>query len=164
MPSLAVKNNDPLPFRPPRRNAKRRTLPLEDQPRERLLRSGGGVLSDAELLAVLLRRGICLDSLQLAQDLIYELGGLHGLIGADRRDLNLPGIGPAGRAVLLAAVELGRRLARSRMPRRDLLDQPEAVASYLGLRYGQADQEVMGALYLDVRKRLIREGDSGAAP
>ncbi len=35
-----------------------------------------------------------------AQDLIYELGGLHGLVGADRRDLDLPGIGPARRAVL----------------------------------------------------------------
>ncbi len=45
------------------------------------------------------------------------------------------------------------------MPRRDLLDRPDAVASYLSLRYAQEDQEVMGALYLDVRNRLILESD-----
>ncbi len=45
------------------------------------------------------------------------------------------------------------------MPRRDLLDRPDAVASYLGLRYSQGDQEKMGALYLDVRNRLIGESE-----
>ncbi len=91
--------------------------------------------------------------------LISQLEGIVGLIGAHQHDLDLPGIGPARRAVVLAAVELGRRLARCRMRRRNLLGRPDAVASYLSLRYAQEDQEVMGALYLDVRNRLIAEGD-----
>ncbi len=149
-----------LPFQPPRqRAAKTRRLPDEDQPSERILRYGGAALSDAELLSSLLMGGARLDTLEVAQKLICDLGGLGGLLRAREPDLVLPGIGPARRAALLAAVELSRRQARSRMPRRDLLDRPDAVASYLSLRYAQADQEVMGALYLDVRNRLIAEGD-----
>ena len=149
-----------LPFPRPRRQApKNRKLPDEDQPRERILSHGGSALSDAELLSCLLLGGARLDSLEAAQELICELGGLGGLLLARERDLVFSGIGPARRASLLAAVELSRRLARVRMPRRDLLDRPDSVASYLSLRYAQADQEVMGALYLDVRNRLIAEGD-----
>ncbi len=149
-----------LPFpQSSRRAAKKRRLPDEDQPRERMLHSGGAALSDAELLSCLLQGGAQLDALEAAQKLICDLEGLGGLLRARERDLILPGVGPARRAALLAAVELARRLARSRMPRRDLLDRPDAVASYLSLRYAQADQEVMGALYLDVRNRLIAEGD-----
>ncbi len=144
---------------PPRRAPKKRKLPDQDQPRERMLHSGCAALSDPELLSCLLLGGARLDALEVAQELICDLEGLGGLLRARERDLNYPGIGPARRAALLAAVELGRRLARSRMPRRDLLDRPNAVASYLSLRYAQADQEVMGALYLDVRNRLIAEGD-----
>ena len=149
-----------LPFKSQRQHApKGRTLPLEDQPAERMLRFGGTALSDSELLAVLLRGGASLEGIELAQRLICELGGLGGLLGAGQRDLSQPGIGKARSARLLAAVELARRLARCRIPRRDLLDCPEAVASYLSLRYAQEEQEVMGALYLDVRNRLISEGD-----
>ncbi len=144
---------------PPRQTGNRRKLPDEDQPRERIRRSGGASLSDAELLSSLMLGGARLDTLEVAQELICELGGLGGLLGARECDLTFRGIGPARRAALLAAVELSRRLARTRMPRRDLLDRPDAVASYLSLRYAQSDQEVMGALYLDVRNRLIGEGD-----
>lgn len=135
------------------------SLPFEDRPRQRILRSGGVALSDAELLGLLLRGGASPEGTVLAQELLSEVGGLGGLLSAHQNDLERPGFGPARRAAILAAVELGRRLARARMPRRDLLDRPDAVAAYLSLRYGTADQEVMGALYLDVRNRLISEGD-----
>ena len=146
-------------LRPQSQALENRKLPQEDQPSERMLRAGGAALSDAELLSCLLLGGARLDALEVAQKLICDLEGLGGLLSARERDLALPGVGPARRAALLAAVELSRRLARTRMPRRDLLDRPDAVASYLSLRYSQSDQEVMGALYLDVRNRLIAEGD-----
>ena len=136
-----------------------RQLPDEDQPRHRLLRSGGGILSDAELLGLLLYGPSNREATGLAQELLLKVGGLSGLLKTHERDLSLPGIGPVRRAAILAAVELGRRLARARLPRRDLLDRPDVVASYLALRYASSDQEVMGALYLDVRNRLIGEGD-----
>ncbi len=149
-----------LPYRRPKNRApKTNKLPAEDQPRERLLRSGGANLSDTELLSILLQGGRGPQAIELAHAVLCNVGGLAGLSRSEERHLKQPGIGPARSAVMLAAVELARRLARTRMPRRDLLDRPDAVASYLGLRYGQEDQEVMGALYLDVRNRLIGEGD-----
>ncbi len=135
-------------------------LPASERPRERLLHSGGASLSDAELVAVLLRTGRPGQSaIEMGQELVAERGGLGGLLRSDVTKLKRRGLGDAKAATLLAAVELGRRLARVRMPRRDLMDRPDAVASYLGLRYAQEDQEVMGALYLDVRNRLIAESD-----
>ncbi len=137
-----------------------KNLPAHERPRERLLHAGGAALSDAELLAVLLRTGRPgMSAIEMGQELIAERGGLGGLLLTDPAKLRRPGLGAAKSATLLAAIELGRRLARVRMPRRDLLDRPDAVASYLGLRYAQEDQEVMGALYLDVRNRLIAESD-----
>jgi DNA repair protein RadC len=66
-------------------------------------------------------------------------------------------LGDAKAAGLLAALELARRLARAQLPDRDLLSHPAAVSRYLLLRYGERDQEVMGALYLDTRHRLLGE-------
>ena len=135
-------------------------LPVEERPRERLLRSGSAALSDAELLAVLLRTGRPgMSAIEMGQELLAERGGLGGLLRSEASVLRRRGLGEAKVATLLAAIELGRRLARARMPRRDLLDRPEVVANYLSLRYVQQDQEVMGALYLDVRNRLIAESD-----
>ncbi len=137
-----------------------KNLPVEERPRERLLHSGAAALSDAELVAVLLRTGRQgMSAIEMGQELIAERGGLGGLLRSSAAKLRRRGLGDAKAATLLAAIELGRRLARVRMPRRDLLDRPDAVANYLSLRYAQEDQEVMGALYLDVRNRLIAESD-----
>ncbi|MEM7048048.1 MAG: DNA repair protein RadC [Acidobacteriota bacterium] len=133
-----------------------RQLPDGERPRERLLAQGAGSLSDAELVAVLLRSGRRGQSaLALAGAVLRDMRGLEGLLGADGRSLRRPGLGPAKVASLLAAVEIGRRLARAEMPTRQPLDRPKAVARYLNLRYGLHDQEVMGALFLDTRNRLM---------
>jgi DNA repair protein RadC len=135
-------------------------MPISDRPRERLLRSGGGALSDAEVVAVLLRVGRPgLSALEMAQEVLSEVGGLAGLLTADPSHLRRRGLGDAKAAAVLAAVELGRRLARAQIHRGDHLDHPAAVAEYLMLRYPPGDQEVMGALYLDIRNRLVAEGD-----
>ncbi len=132
----------------------------EDHPRERLLSMGTQVLSDAELVEILLRNG-CPGSTakELARELLAEYGNLLGLSNVDASYLQRHGIGKAKAATIVAAFEIARRVAKGRMPRRDLLDQPEIVARYLGMRYAQQDQEVMGALYLDIRNRLIAESD-----
>ena len=57
----------------------------------------------------------------------------------------------------MAAVEIGRRLARAELPRREPLNRPASVARYVNLRYGASDQEVMGALFVDIRNRLLGE-------
>ena len=135
-----------------------RELPPDERPRERLLAHGGRALGDAELVAVLLRSGRAGGSaLEVARELLAAVGGLCGLAASSAPELTRRGLGPAKAAGLLAAVELGRRLARAEIPERTPLAQPAAAASYLALRFAGRDQEIFGALYLDSRNRLIAE-------
>ena len=135
-----------------------RELPEGERPRERLLEHGGRSLADSELLAVLLRTGRKgVSALQMAMDLLRESGGLAGLLTATPHSLRRCGIGPAKAATLLAAVEVGRRMAREQLLDHEPLSRPVDVARYLALRYRTCDQEVMGALFLDVRNHLLGE-------
>ena len=135
-----------------------RELPEGERPRERLLEHGGASLADSELLAVLLRTGRKgVSALQMAMDLLRESGGPAGLLTATPHSLRRNGIGPAKAAALLAAVEVGRRLAREQLLDREPLSRPVDVARYLALRYHTCDQEVMGALFLDARNHLLGE-------
>jgi DNA repair protein RadC len=90
-------------------------------------------------------------------DLLRESGGLAGLLTATPHSLRRGGIGPAKAATLLAAVEIGRRLAGEQLLDREPLSRPVDVARYLALRYHTCDQEVMGALFLDARNHLLGE-------
>jgi DNA repair protein RadC len=133
-----------------------RELDPGERPRERLLEHGSEVLTDGELVAILLRTGRRGESaVDLSRGLLASCGGLIGLLAAMPQSLLRCGLGPAKAAALLAAVEIGRRLARARLPTRLPLDRPEAVADYLALTYSRRDQEVMGVLYLDTRQRLM---------
>lgn len=135
-----------------------RELPEGERPRERLLRQGGSSLADSELLAVLLRTGRRgASAIQMAMDVLRENGGLSGLLTATPHSLRRTGLGSAKAASLLAAVELGRRLAREQLLDREPLSRPVDVARYLALRYHTSDQEVMGALFLDARNLLLGE-------
>lgn len=142
-----------------------REVPSEERPRERLLAHGAGVLSDSELIAILLRTGHrgC-SVVDLARDLLYDegrgLGGLPALallVEHDLPSLRRKGLGDAKAATVLAAVELARRLARAQLPERRPLGSVAALARYLNLRYARLDQEAMGAIYVDVRGRIISE-------
>lgn len=132
-----------------------RELRPEERPRERLLELGAAALSDAELLAILLRTGHRgASALDLARSVLEE-SGLSGLATLERARLRRHGLGDAKSAALLAAVELAARLARAEVPERLPLHRPAAAVRYLVLRYGRRDQEVMGALFLDGRHRLL---------
>ena len=140
--------------------ATEQTTPGREQelPRERLLRSGAGSLTDGELVALLLRTGARgRPVLDMADDLLAGIGGVEGLATAEAGDLRKRGLGPAKVSALLAVGELACRMARREVAEREPLRHPAAVARYLGLRYRVRDQERMGALYLDSRQRLIGE-------
>lgn len=133
-------------------------IPLDERPRERLLRAGSGSLTDSELLAVLLRTGRPgASALDLARELLEERQSLDGLVGVEAAMLRRHGLGPAKTATVMAAVEIGRRLAQEELPERDPMRRPSEVARYLRLRYACPDQEVMGALFLDARNGILAE-------
>jgi DNA repair protein RadC len=133
-----------------------RELPLSERPRERLLEQGSGALSDAELIAVLLRNGTKgMSAVHVARQLLDEKGGLTGLLGTTPQMLRRPGVGLAKAAGVIAALEIARRLARKEVAEQETLSRPAAVAHYLHLRYQTRDQEIMGALFLDSRNRML---------
>lgn len=109
-------------------------------------------------MAILLRTGRPgASAIELAREILGRVGGVPGLAESGAPMLLRKGLGGAKAASLLAAVELGRRLARAEAIDGAALGAPAAVASYLALRYRLRDQEVLGALYLDTRNRLIAE-------
>ncbi len=127
-------------------------------PRERLLRHGAQGLSDAELLAVVLRTGSPgIQAQRTAERLLGAAGGLDGLFAADRQALRSFGVSSSRASILLATTELLRRLTRQRAEKRPRLVESGEVAEYLLLRLPSNGQEILGALYLDVRDRLIAE-------
>src|SRR4030065_218918 len=88
-----------------------RDWPEDARPREKLLKQGAAVLSDAELVAVFLRTGMVGKSaVDLGRDLIARFGGLGGLCRADRKSAcAAPGVGEAKFALLQAVMEMARR-------------------------------------------------------
>lgn len=131
-------------------------VPKEERPRERLLACGSRAISDVELIAVLLRTGTPgTSALRLAHDVMRERGGLAGLVDSDPVHLQRFGLGPAKAASVIAAVEVGRRIAHLDLPDRNPMERPAAVARFIAMRYGRRFQEVVGALYLDARNRLV---------
>lgn len=131
---------------------------MRDRPRERLEALGAEFLSDAELVALLLRTGGGgLDALAAAARLLDASGGLAGAARAAADDLvAVPGIGPAKRASLGAAFELGRRLAAQRLAAGAPVRSPADVHAHFHPRLRHAAQERFFAVLLDGRHRVIR--------
>jgi DNA repair protein RadC len=132
-------------------------LPKDARPREKILTRGPAALSDAELLALLLRSGIRgKNVLQLAQELVDTFGGMAGLLHAPAEELKrIKGLGPAKRAELMAVVELARRALTQRLRDKPLFDSPQAVREYLQLQLGSRAHEIFAVLFLDSQHRLI---------
>ena len=132
-------------------------LPADCRPREKLLARGTGALSDAELLAILLRSGLRGKGvLQLAQELLDRFGGLAGLLHTDAQALRqIKGLGPAKRAEVVAVLELARRALMQPLQSQPVFDSPQAVRQYLQLQLGARPHEVFAVLFLDSQHRLI---------
>jgi DNA repair protein RadC len=134
-----------------------REMESSQRPRERLLEFGPTVLSDAELIAVLLRTGHRgRGAVVTAQELLAAAGGVAGVSRLCVEDLvRRPGIGPAKAASVLAALELACRLVGAEVQRGERLDRPEGAAAYLACRLKSERREVFGVLCLDARHRLL---------
>jgi DNA repair protein RadC len=107
------------------------------------------------LSVVLANGGREAPALTRARKILDEAGGLDRLVGIRPSTFHRWRLGEARAASVLAALEISRRVVHAEVPERKPMSHPGAVARYLVLRYAQRDQEVMGALYLDTRHRLI---------
>lgn len=127
--------------------------PLAERPRERLLAQGAAALSDAELLAVLLRTGVRGKSaVDLARELLAAFGGLSGLLAC--RGAKVKGLGAAKVAQLAAVTELARRTLGETLAGGAALTSPGAVRDYLRLALAAREHEVFLCLWLDAQHRV----------
>lgn len=131
--------------------------PSEQRPREKLLAQGPAALSDAELLAVLLRTGVAgRNAVELAMDCLTRFGSLAGLLAAPLAEFRgVPGLGEVKFIMLQAVRELGKRVVGEGLRQSTLLARPAAVREYLLLHLAALEHEVFLGLFLDPRCHLI---------
>lgn len=131
--------------------------PLAERPREKLLEQGANALSEAELLAILIRTGTRgRSALDVARNLLIRFGSLRSLMTADKaRVCAEPGLGPTRYAALQAALELARRHYQELMTTGSALSNPRATREFLRMRLRDLPHEVFCCVYLDNRNRVI---------
>ncbi len=132
-------------------------LPNDERPRERLLTFGAGALSNAELLAILLRTGVEGESaLGMGQRLLSRFSGLRGIATASYGELSHEkGISQAKFCQIMAALELGRRMASLGMEDRVAIRSPQDVANLLMAEMALLTQEHLRVLLLSSKNEVV---------
>ncbi|MDF7675925.1 DNA repair protein RadC [Neisseriaceae bacterium ESL0693] len=131
--------------------------PETDRPREKLRRLGSGALNDTELLAILLRTGIKgISAVDLARQLIKEMGSLRNVLNADSETLcQHKGMGLASYAQFAVIREISQRMLAEEIAQGPVFNSPDRVSSFLRLRIGHEPVEVCLALLLNQRHELL---------
>ena len=131
--------------------------PEEERPRERLLRAGAEVLSDAELLAIILRVGGREGSaIDLARHLLTEAGGFRGLERLSVEELTaFPNVGPAKAAQIKAALEIGKRFRLERGEDSLRVHSSADVYQVVGPLMRDLQREQFRVLYLSQRNDIL---------
>ncbi len=134
-----------------------RDLPLSVRPRERLREVGPSVLSEVELLAILLSTGRKGQSvLKVAENMVASGGGLSGLAGASHAELcEFDSVGDAKACTILSALELGKRALALRKDSRVRIGSPLDVYNLLGTEMAFLDQESLKVLLLNTKNEVL---------
>jgi DNA repair protein RadC len=133
--------------------------PASERPRERLEALGPNALTNAELLAILLRTGLKgANAVEVGHQMIHQFGTLHSLAQASVQDLQaINGVGRDKAVTLVAAFTLARKLADELRGESPVLDNPEAVANLMREHTRLLKAETFQVLLLNTRRRLIQQ-------
>lgn len=133
--------------------------PKGERPREMLLEKGPEALSDAALLAILLRTGReGQDAVGLAREMLSSFGGFRGLMAATSANLlEVKGIGKAKLAQILAAMEIVKRQLKQPLQKIDIIRNPSDLFEYLKVSMGNLSREEFRLLHLNRSRHLIAE-------
>lgn len=139
-----------------------KNLPQEEQPYEKCLVNGAGSLSDAELLAVILRCGSeGKSSLDLAREILSLVPGKEGLLGLYHLTipelLKVKGIGRVKAIQLKCVGELSRRIAAANARPSLSFDKPSSIAAYYMEKLRHEEQEVLICMMFDTKNHLLGE-------
>jgi len=131
--------------------------PCAERPREKLIQRGAGALSDAELLAILLRTGIRGSSaVDMARQLLGDFGSLRSILKASELDFcRRKGLGRAKYVQLQAVLEIAQRQLAEGIERKDCLTNPTQTMHYIRARLHDREHEIFACLMLDNRNRVI---------
>lgn len=134
-----------------------RDWPAGERPREKLLLRGSEALTDAELLAILLRTGIPGKSaVDLARELLSEFGSLSRVLASSQTDFcRHAGMGPGKYAQFQVVLELSRRYLAEQLSEGDAMTRPDLVRDYLRARMQEYESEVFACLYLNNQHRVV---------
>ncbi len=133
-------------------------IPLNDRPREKMAANGAAVLTDAELIAILLRTGTAEKSaIDIASEMTADGGLYKRLAGITRLNelTNIKGLGQAKAATVLAALEIGRRIASAKPIKKIHLSCPQDVADFLMPRLRYAAKEQFVVILLNNKNKVI---------
>lgn len=134
-------------------------LPKDERPREKLMNRGAESLSNAELLAILLRTGTQEESvMRLAERILIEAGeeGLSGLAHSSIESLmKRKGVGEAKAITIAAALELGKRVAIGDSKKRIIIRSSDDIANYMIPRLRYCDREHFYAILLNTKNHII---------
>jgi DNA repair protein RadC len=133
-------------------------MSTDQRPRERLAEIGPQALTDAELLAILLRVGRKGENaVQQGQRLLSAFQGLEGLYRADYADICLEkGVGPAKAAQIKAAIELGARMKSLKQSSRPIIQSPQDAVDLVQYEMSALVQENLWVMLLDTRNRVLK--------
>lgn len=150
-----------MPVKPVNNNTNRITdWPLEERPREKLMRMGADAVSSAELIAILLGQGtVKINALDTAKKLLKEFKSLEGLAAASIIELQkIPGIGPAKAVTLSAAFQLYRNLQIESAAKAVItFTDPGAVANIYKPLLGHRKKESFYVILLDSAMKKIQD-------
>ena len=144
-----------------------RNWPAKERPRERLLAEGPDRMTDADLLAIILRVGLGTfkvgvpgkNAYDSALSILREFRGLRGLDRARIHDLlKVPGLGPAKVSQIKAAFELGKRVCAGKLTA-PAFESSKTVADHFRPRFTGKRQEIVIALFLNGQNQLLGEKD-----
>ena len=138
---------------------KRKFLPSESMPREKLLSRGPQSLTDAELLAILLRTGTQgMNVLELADFLLREFGSLRSLFSSSKDHFcQHKGLGEAKYVQMQASLEITQRFLAETLKRGEALTSPQQTQLYLSSVLRDRPREAFYILFLDNQHRVIQD-------
>lgn len=136
-------------------------IPTNERPRERLIKYGEGVLSNAELLAIILRTGNKNESaIDLSRRILTENGGLSFLAKASAYELsNINGIGIAKACQIKSCIEIGKRLLTSKNKDNIKISTPDDIAYLVMEDMRYLTKEHLKAIFLNTKNIVISVKD-----
>ena len=135
--------------------------PEDERPREKMLKQGASSLSDAELLALVIRTGDPVtkqSAVDIGRQLLLDFGSLRALAAATVAEIcRTRGNGLAKATAIKAALEMGARLNTDRLVNGERFTSPEQVYRHFHYSFRDRRKEYFITLLLDGKNRIIRE-------